>query len=146
MKQVEQLMVAASKEKLLKEKTYRIQLIVLGRIGRIYSMDIIFLVLWLQIHIVFALNLWSDIIVSMVYWLFLEFYHWKWTKLVPVTNLRLLRYVLSVLYLRLSPKKNLQVYLRKKAKAVVLPLQPTELMLSSICMLKVTPNPLSNLK
>ena len=35
--------------------------------GRISSMDAIILVLWLQMHVAVALNLWGDVVGSMVF-------------------------------------------------------------------------------
>ena len=37
-----------------------------GSIGRIATMDAIFLVLRMQMHFIIALNLWGDVIINMI--------------------------------------------------------------------------------
>ena len=69
LRQIEQYLEAA-KEKNLSKK-WRSQLIVFGRIDRIASGDAILLVLWMKRHIAIALNFYCDIVVKMIFWLFL---------------------------------------------------------------------------
>ena len=57
-------MEAAKEEKNLPGKYSRFQLIVLGRIG---SVDLILLAVWLQIQILVTLNLWGDIVITMIF-------------------------------------------------------------------------------
>ena len=73
--------------------------------GRISSVDAIILVLWLQMHVVVALNLCGNVIVTMLLWFFCKVYHSKTTKLVSVSKLRLLLHIFSILCLRLHLKK-----------------------------------------
>ena len=105
-------------------------------------MDGIILVLLLQIYLAVALNLWGDVFVNMIVLYFRRIYNCKKTKLVFIYNLRLIRYVYSILHLRLDLGLCLKANLSTLAKTVVLPLQPILLMVSSNCILKVTPNPL----
>ena len=62
-------------------------------------MNAIFLVFWLQMHVLIVLNLWSDIVVHMILWFFCKGNHQRTPKVVPVSNLRLLKYVFSVVNL-----------------------------------------------
>ena len=87
-------------------------------------MNAILLVLWMQMHIAFALNIWCNIVVNPTTWLFCRTYHYRIPKRVLVSNFRLLRYVISAMHLRLNLKKYLQSNLNKKSKTVILPLQP----------------------
>ena len=91
-------------------------------------------------HIAVALNLLGDI-VTMSSWLF-------FIKAVlaeyPIlaSNLRFIRFVFSVLSLWLSLKIHLQPNLSKNAETMSLPLKPTRLVFSNLCMPPITPNPL----
>ena len=71
-------------------------------ISRISSEDAILLVLLLQMHIVVALNLRGSVVVHIF---LLDFFcknHYQRTpKLIPVSNLRLLKHVFSIMSLRL---------------------------------------------
>ena len=53
-------------------------------------MDAILLVFWLQMHIVAALNLWGDIVASIVFWLFRKISSCRKAKLLLTSKLRLI--------------------------------------------------------
>ena len=53
-------------------------------------------------HVVVVLNLWGDVVASIVFWLFYKAYQCTKAKLVLVSNLRLFGYIISIMNLRLS--------------------------------------------
>ena len=91
-------------------------------------------------HIVVAFNLWGDIVLNIFFQLFWRICDYKKAKLVPISSLRLLKYIFSILCLGLVLKKYLKINLSKKTKTAISPLQPTQLMFSSIFLLIVAPN------
>ena len=52
-----------------------ISIIVCGRIVIIFSIDAIILLVWIQMNIMVALNLWEDEIVNIIFYLFYKSYH-----------------------------------------------------------------------
>ena len=60
--------------------------------------------IWLYMHVVVALNLWGNVVVYMIIWVFGKSCAQRKVRLIPVSNLRLLRYVFSILSLGLGLK------------------------------------------
>ena len=81
------------------KKKKRSQLIDLDKIGRISSM---YTIISMQLYVMVALNLGYIVIVTMVFWYFCNIYHCRIPRVVPVSNLRLFRYMCSILHLVLS--------------------------------------------
>ena len=96
-------------------------------------------------HGVVALNLWGNVVVNMIFWLFCKSHHYETPKLVFLSNLSLLKYVVIVLCPRFRLKNCLQTNLSKKSRTVILPQQPNKLIFINFFMLIVVPDPLCNL-
>ena len=88
---------AAKKEKLVYRKNLRNQLIVLGRIDKISTVDAIFLVLFSDDSYCNYLESLEPYCFKQVFFgFFCKIYHCKKTKLAPTSNLKFLRHVFSI--------------------------------------------------
>ena len=96
-------------------------------------------------HIVVALNFWGNAVANKGFWIFYRIYNCKRARIVPVSKLKLFRHIFGALHIRLSLGGSLRANFSTKAKTVILTLQPTILVLSSLCMPIGTPNPLWDL-
>ena len=59
-------------------------------------MNIIHVIVWLQMHIVVALNLWCNIVANTIFGFFCKFCNWKRFKTVTIVYLRFFSYKSSV--------------------------------------------------
>ena len=70
-------------------------------------------------HIAFALNLWGDAIVNMVFLAFRKKCNCRKDRLIPESKLRLFRQIFSIVHLILSLGQSLGAKLSIKANTVV---------------------------
>ena len=96
LKQAEQLMEKAKTEKTIIRKKLKNSTNFFRQNRQNSQHNTIILLLWMQRHIVIALNFWGDAVVHMIFWLFCKSNHQRIPKLVPVSNLRLTKYMFHV--------------------------------------------------